>query len=60
MFKVKVIELKYKYDYSDEPVKKYKMNENELDKYLRKYDNSQQIIQLKASPLYKLGLRGLL
>lgn len=60
MFKTKNIELKYKYHYSENPIKRYKLNKEELDKYLSKYDNSQQIVQLKASPLFKMGFEGVL
>lgn len=56
MFKTKNIKLKYKYHYSEIPIKRYKLNKKELDKYLSKYNNSQQIVQLKASPFFKKGI----
>lgn len=60
MFKTKNIELKYKYNYSESPVKIYKLNKKDLDRYLSKYNNSQQIVQLKASPFFKIRLEGCL
>lgn len=39
--------------YYQEPVKTYKMSKEELKKYLSKYDNSQTVAQLKASPFLK-------
>lgn len=44
-------ELKNKYP--QEPVKKYKMDKEELEKYLNKFNNTQTIAQLKASPFLK-------
>lgn len=60
MFKMKNVELKYKYDYSEKPVKKYKLTNKELENYLNKFDNTQQIVQLKSSPIYKLQQKGVI
>lgn len=58
MFKLKIIDLKYDYKYSDSPIKTYNLNKDELDSYLSKYNNSQAVVQLKASPLFRLGYKG--
>lgn len=58
MFKLKIIDLKYDYKYSDSPVKTFNLNKDELDSYLSKYNNSQTVVQLKASPLFRLGYKG--
>lgn len=42
-----------KYNYPQEPVKKYKMSKEELEIYLLKFKNTQTVAQLKASPFLK-------
>lgn len=44
-------ELKNKYP--QEPVKSYKISKEELEKYLAKFNNTQSVAQLKASPFLK-------